>query len=119
MNIKKVGIGIAIVVVVIVIVSSLTMLQTSTPSEQRVTVGGLVTTTGLGTLPLRVDFDNNGEKVSATIDSDNRYSIELDAPASYKVTVAYSASGLTTGICDGGTLNLKTTPDARPYDIKC
>lgn len=113
---KKIGIVIVVAIVILVVMG---ISQTNTLSKQKVEVTGSVTTVGIGTQPIRVDFEPTvGKPTSVTVDSNN-YSVKLDAPESYKIKVTYSASGITTPFCDAGTLNLETSPNPRTYDIKC
>lgn len=117
---KRRTVGIVVVVLAVIAIIIVAYISKASITQEKIMVSGLVTTVGVGTSPLRIDFEKNtGDRISATVDSNNRYSINLDAPESYKVIVTYSASGVVSATCDGGTLPLDTSSKNITYDIKC
>jgi hypothetical protein len=85
-----------------------------------VTVSGSVRTIGSGTSPFRVDFaSNTGQNYTATVQS-NSYQLSLPNGNTYSTTVHWMAlGGLSTGLCNGGTLNLNVNSGTTTFNITC
>ncbi len=111
--------GIIAVIGILVIFSSAPqhIVQQSIPY---VTIDGGVTTTGMGTKPVFVDFiSDTGTTTSATA-SGTSYSITLENQHSYSMTVHYSSGfGLSSGTCNAGTLSVYSSSSEMSENISC
>ena len=116
--------NVAIVIVIILIIGVIAYLAFDTDviggvAYHNVSVTGSISTVGLDTHPIRVDFTNpNGVVSSATV-TNGYYSITLTNNQDYTVTVDWSGLLGATGSCNGGSLNLNANSGSYSYSTSC
>lgn len=116
--------NIAIVVIVILLIAAVAIILLDTNiaggiAYHNVTVTGTISTVGVGTNPIRVDFTNpNGVVSSATV-TNGYYSLTLVNNQDYTVTVDWSGLLGATGSCNGGSLNLSVNSGSYTYNTSC
>jgi hypothetical protein len=121
---SRTGRNVAIIVgiVVVILIAAYILFDTNIGggiAYHNVAVSGSISTVGVGTTPIRVDFTSpNGVTTSATV-TNGYYSVTLTNNQDYTVTVDWSGLIGSSGSCNGGSLNLNANSGSYSYSTTC
>jgi hypothetical protein len=114
--------AVVIVVLLLVVVVAFLIFRTSVGTQltyPNVLVSGTVSTLGIGTHPIRIDFASPSGQVYSAQVNNGQYSISLPNNQDYSVTVTGAGALGYTGSCSGGSLNLNVLASSDSFSTSC